>query len=75
MDPLFSAAPPRGRRSTREKSGGSAVGELPGMTGSFESCKVVVVGGSSGMDKGTAGGITAGHPSHFGRKDEHSDRR
>ena len=30
------------------------------MTGSFEGCKVVVVGGSSGMGKGTAAGVVAG---------------
>ena len=61
MDPLFSGAPARGRRSTREKPGGSAVGGLPGITGSFEGCKVVVVGSSSGMGKGTAWGIAADH--------------
>ncbi len=30
------------------------------MTGSFEGCKVVVVGGSSGIGKGTAAGVVAG---------------
>jgi len=30
------------------------------MTGSFEGCKVVVVGGSSGMGKGTAADVVAG---------------
>jgi len=30
------------------------------MTGSFEGCKVVVAGGSSGMGKGTAAGVVAG---------------
>jgi hypothetical protein len=54
MNPLFSGASATGRRSTREKSGDSVVGGLPGMTGSFEGCKVVVAGGSSGMGKSTA---------------------